>query len=61
MDFAKVISTVAGFFEENEQPFAELEDIRFLLTLPGIDRDEIRGYFEKYELGDLYAELERSS
>jgi hypothetical protein len=40
---------------------AELEDIRFLLTLPDIDRDEIRGYFEKHELGDLYADLERSS
>lgn len=40
---------------------AELEDIRFLLTLPDIDRDEIRGYFEKHELGDLYAEIERSS
>ena len=40
---------------------AEIEDIRFLLTLPDIDRDEIRGYFEKHELGDLYAEIERSS
>jgi hypothetical protein len=40
---------------------AELEDIRFLLTLPGINRDEIRGYFEKHELGDLYAGIERSS
>ncbi len=39
---------------------AELEDIRFLLTLPDIDRDEIRGSFEKHGLGDLYAELERS-
>jgi hypothetical protein len=38
--------------------FAELEDIRFLLTLPGVDRNEIRGYFEKHGLGNLYAELE---
>jgi len=38
--------------------FAELEDIRFLLTLPEVDRDEIRGYFEKHGLGNLYAELE---
>ena len=40
--------------------FAELEDIRFLLTLPEVDRDEIRAYFEKRGLGDLYAELEKS-
>lgn len=38
--------------------FSELEDIRFLLTLPGVDRDEIRAHFEKHGLGDLYAELE---
>jgi len=37
---------------------AELEDIRFLLTLPGVDREEIRAYFEKHGLGDLDAELE---
>ena len=63
MDFAKVISTVAAFLEENDPTriLAELEDIRFLLTLPDIDQDEIRGYFEKYELGDLHAEIERSS
>jgi len=61
VDFAKVISTVAIFLKENDQPLTELEDIRFLLTLPDIDRDEIRGYFEKHELGDLYAKIERSS
>jgi hypothetical protein len=45
---------------DTTRTFAELEDIRFLLTLPGIDREEIRGYFEKHRLGDLYARLERS-
>ena len=37
---------------------AELEDIRFLLAVPGVDRDEIRGHFEKHGLGGLYADLE---
>jgi len=37
---------------------AELGDIRFLLAVPGVDRDEIRGHFEKHGLGSLYADLE---
>ncbi len=36
---------------------SELEDIRFLLTLEGVDRDEVRGHFEKHNLGRLYAEI----
>jgi hypothetical protein len=36
---------------------SELEDIRFLLTLEGIDRNEVRRYFEKHELGRLYDEV----
>jgi hypothetical protein len=38
----------------------ELADIRFLMSLPGIDRDEIRGYFESSGLGGLYGELEQT-
>jgi hypothetical protein len=38
----------------------ELADIRFLLKLPDIDREEIRGYFEASGLGNLYDELERA-
>jgi hypothetical protein len=37
----------------------ELEDIRFLLELPGVDEDEIRGYFERAGLHDRYDELKR--
>jgi len=36
----------------------ELADIRFLMDLPGVDRDEIRGYFESSGLEDLYHDLE---
>ena len=37
----------------------EMEDIRFILALPGIDEPEIRGYFERAELRDRYDELKR--
>lgn len=38
--------------------FAELADIRFLLGLPGVNREEIKGYFLKHNLGERYRELE---
>jgi hypothetical protein len=36
-----------------------MDDIRFLLELPGTDEDEIRGYFERAGLRDRYDELEK--
>ena len=38
----------------------EMADIQFLLHLPGIDREEVRGYFQKAGLGDRYDEIARS-
>lgn len=38
----------------------ELADIRFLMGLPGVDRDEIRGYFEASGLERLYEDLEQT-
>ena len=40
--------------------FQELADIRFLLTLPGVDRQEVRAYFERYGLEESFHELETS-
>ena len=40
--------------------YQELADIRFLMGLPGVDRGEIRGYFESSGLGELYDDLERA-
>ncbi|HEX5715757.1 MAG TPA: hypothetical protein VF179_06335 [Thermoanaerobaculia bacterium] len=40
--------------------FQELADIRFLLTIPGVDRHEIRDYFERQGLKDRYDELEKT-
>ncbi|MBI2206116.1 MAG: hypothetical protein HYU41_19950 [Candidatus Rokubacteria bacterium] len=37
----------------------EMEDVRFLLTLPGINEDEVRGYFDRVGLRDRYDELRR--
>jgi len=36
---------------------SELEDIRFLLTLEGVNSEEIRHHFEKHGLEKLYAEI----
>jgi len=37
--------------------FREMADIQHLLGIPGIDRDEVRIYFEKYGLMEKYYEL----
>jgi hypothetical protein len=36
----------------------DMADIRFLLTLPGVDRIEIKDYFEKHGLKDRFDEIE---
>jgi hypothetical protein len=38
----------------------ELADIRFLMRVSGVDREEIRGYFEKAGFGKEHDDLERS-
>ena len=40
--------------------FQEMADIQFLMRLPGVDRDQIRGYFEKSGQVERFDELERS-
>lgn len=37
----------------------EMADLQFLLGLPGIDEDEVRGYFERAGLLDRYREIKR--
>lgn len=37
--------------------FQELADIRFLLRLPGVDREEIRQQFARHDLMEHYVEL----
>ena len=37
----------------------EMADIQFLLRLPGVDTEEIRGYFARSGLLERYREIER--
>lgn len=38
----------------------DLADVRFLLTLPGVDRLEVRDYFERHGLKDRFDGLEKT-
>jgi hypothetical protein len=40
--------------------FQDMADIRFLIHLPGVDRREVRGYFDRHGMKDRFDELERS-
>lgn len=47
-----------GIKNEPTRVLQDLEDVRRLLELPGIDRDEIRGYFRRYGLEALLERLD---
>jgi hypothetical protein len=40
-----------------ERSFREMADLQYLIKLPGLDLEEIRGYFEKYGQTEKYDEL----
>jgi hypothetical protein len=40
--------------------FQEMSDIRHLLTLPGVDEQEIRGYFAKHGLESRFDEIKKT-
>ena len=40
--------------------FKELADLQFLLGLPGVDKEEIQGYFVRHGLQGRFDELERA-
>lgn len=40
--------------------FQEMADIRFLLQLPQVDRQEVRGYFDRHGLRERFDDLEKS-
>ncbi len=50
---------VQAMKNDPQRSLQEMADIRFLLTLPGVDREEIRGYFEEAGLLDRYDEIQR--
>jgi hypothetical protein len=46
-----------GYSNHSERTLREQEDIRFLLSLPGVDRREVRSYFERHGLVERFDEL----
>ena len=50
---------VQAMKDEPERTWQELVDIGYLAKLPGVDREEIRGYFEKHGLAARWGELEQ--
>ena len=40
---------------------ADMADVRFLLTVDGVNEEEIRAYFEKSGLRERYEEIKRLS
>lgn len=48
---------VTAMKNDPSRTFREQEDIRFLLSLPGVDRREVRGYFERNGLTERFDEL----
>ncbi len=51
---------VLAFKNDPARTFQDMADIRFLLTLPGVDRAEVRGSFERHGLGERFDEIERT-
>jgi predicted RNase H-like HicB family nuclease len=58
-DQEKIIIALQVFAMKNDprRSFRELADIQHLLELPGIDKDEVRGYFEKFGQRERFDEL----
>jgi hypothetical protein len=52
---------VTAMKNDPSRRLGELADIRALLRLPGVDRDEVRGYFEREGLGHDYDEISEPS
>jgi hypothetical protein len=50
---------VVAMKNDPSRSFQDMADIRFLLTLPGVDEREVRGYFEDQGMGDRFEELRK--
>jgi len=49
---------VVAMKNDPSRTFQDMADIRFLLSLPDVDREEVRAQFEKHGLRERYRELE---
>jgi hypothetical protein len=52
---------VLAMTNDPERSFQEIADIRFLLSLPGVDRTQVRAYFERHGLAERFRQLEEPS
>ena len=52
---------VVAMKNDPSRTFQDLADIRFLVNLPGVDRHEIRSYFDRHGMRERFDELEKSS
>ena len=52
--------TIPAYELSSRRPktFQEMADIQALLRLPGVDKGEIKGYFERHGLGKKFEELD---
>jgi hypothetical protein len=48
---------VAAMKNDPDRVFREQEDIRFLLHLPGVDRGEVKSYFDRHGLEERFDEI----
>jgi len=55
-----VAMKVVAMKNDPSRTYQDMADIRFLSSLPGVDREEIRAQFEKHGLQERYRELEQS-
>jgi hypothetical protein len=51
---------VQAMHNDPSRRFQDLADVQFLLGLPGVDEEEIRGYFERQGMLDSFNELKRA-
>jgi len=51
---------VVAMKNDPTRTYQDMADIRFLLSLPDVDREEVRAQFEKHGLRERYCELEAS-
>jgi hypothetical protein len=49
---------VVAMKNDPSRTYQDMADIRFLLSLPNVDREEVRSQFEKHGLQERYRELE---
>lgn len=56
-----VARKVKAIREQPNRVFRDAEDLRVLLSLPGLDENAVRATFERAGLGELHAQIKAAS